>query len=219
MRTFYGVDQGDGLLYFAASERSPIGTDIYRIKLDGTGLTRLSQVDGTHRAIFNPGFTLFADVWSNVTTPSQVRLHRSSDGSEVRAIDLNPVTALRDYRLSTPEFVQVKTRDGFVMEGMLIKPPDFNPVAAISRLSVHLRRSGRLTGEEPVGRPRVHVSPDARAAWRHRLGARQPKRERQGRRITVAGVRTAWRARAAGPRGRRRVAEDSSRTSIPRAWS
>jgi dipeptidyl-peptidase-4 len=127
VRTFYGVDQGEGLLYFAASERSPLGTDIYRIKIDGSGLTRLSQVDGTHRALFNPGFTLFADTWSTVTTPSQVRLHRSSDGSEVRAIDLNPVTALRDYRLSTPEFVQVKTRDGFVMEGMMIKPPDFNP--------------------------------------------------------------------------------------------
>ena len=127
VRTFYGVDQDAGLLYFAASERSPIGTDIYRIKIDGSGLTRLSQVDGTHRAIFNPAFTLFADAWSNVTTPSQTRLHRSSDGSEVRAIDLNPVTVLRDYRLSTPEFVQVKTRDGFVMEGMLLKPVDFNP--------------------------------------------------------------------------------------------
>ena len=127
VRTFYGVDQDAGVLYFAASERSPIGTDIYRIAMDGSGLTRLSQVDGTHRAIFNPAFTLFADVWSNVTTPSQVRLHRSSDGSEVRAIDLNPVPVLRDYRLSTPEFVQVKTRDGFVMEGMLIKPVDFNP--------------------------------------------------------------------------------------------
>jgi dipeptidyl-peptidase 4 len=126
VRTFYGVSESAGAVYFSASERSPIGTDIYRINLDGTGLTRLSQTDGTHRAIFNPDFTLFADVWSNVTTPPQVRLYRSS-GPEVRALHLNPVTALRDYRLSTPEFVQVKTRDGFVMEGMLIKPPDFDP--------------------------------------------------------------------------------------------
>ena len=126
VRTLYGVNQDSGLVYFAATERSPIGTDIYRISLDGTGLTRLSQTAGTHRAIFNPDFTLFADVWSNVTTPPQVRLHRNT-GTDVRAIDLNPVTALRDYRLSTPEFVQVKTRDGFVMEGLLIKPVDFNP--------------------------------------------------------------------------------------------
>jgi dipeptidyl-peptidase-4 len=126
VRTLYGVNQNAGVIYFAATERSPIGTDIYRINLDGTGLTRLSQTDGTHRAIFNSDFTLFADVWSNITTPPQVRLHRNT-GAEVRALDLNPVTALRDYRLSTPEFVQVKTRDGFVMESMLIKPVDFDP--------------------------------------------------------------------------------------------
>ena len=35
--------------------------------------------------------------------------------------------ALAGYRLSKPEFVQVKARDGFVMEAMMIKPPDFDP--------------------------------------------------------------------------------------------
>ena len=73
VRTLYGINQDAGVLYFAGTEHSPIGTDIYRINLDGTGLTRLSQIEGTHRAIFNPNFTLFADVWSNVTTPPQVR--------------------------------------------------------------------------------------------------------------------------------------------------
>jgi dipeptidyl-peptidase-4 len=126
VRTLYGVDQAAGALYFAASERSPIANDIYRIRLDGTGLTRLSQVEGNHRAIFNPQFTQYADVWSNITTPPQVRLYRAN-GSEVRAIDLNPSPALGQYRLSPPEFVQVKTRDGFVMDGMLIKPLDFTP--------------------------------------------------------------------------------------------
>jgi len=29
--------------------------------------------------------------------------------------------------LSKPEFLQVKTRDGFTMEAMMIKPPDFDP--------------------------------------------------------------------------------------------
>jgi dipeptidyl-peptidase-4 len=55
-----------------------------------------------------------------------VRLHRA-DGTEARTIDANPVEALGEYRLSKPEHVQVKTRDGFVMEAFLIKPPDFDP--------------------------------------------------------------------------------------------
>src|SRR5918993_5078537 len=41
VRSLYGVDERNGLVYFPSSERSAIGTDVYRIKLDGTGMTRL----------------------------------------------------------------------------------------------------------------------------------------------------------------------------------
>ena len=124
--SLYGVDEANGLAYFPSNERSAIGTDISRIALDGTGLTRLSQAPGTHRAIFNPTFTRYVGIWSDVTTPPQVRLHRS-DGTDVRVIDANPVAAHADFRLSKPEFVQVKARDGFVMDAMIIRPPDFDP--------------------------------------------------------------------------------------------
>ncbi len=126
VRTLFGVDEAKNLVYFSSPERHSIATDIYSIRLDGTGMTRLSQGGGTNRAIFNPDFSQYVSVWSNVTTPTQVRLHRA-DGSELRVIDANPVAALAEFKLTTPEFVQVKTRDGFVMDGMLIKPPDFNP--------------------------------------------------------------------------------------------
>ncbi len=124
--TLYGVDETAGAIYFAGTERSHIGRDIYRVKLDGTGLTRLSQTAGTNTATFNPSFTQYIGRWSDITTPHQMRLHKA-DGSEVRVIDLNEVAALKDYRLSTPEFFQVKTKDGFVIEAMLIKPLDFDP--------------------------------------------------------------------------------------------
>ena len=126
VRTFYGVDEASGFLYFAGTERSPIGTDIYRVKLDGTGLRRLSQSPGTHRATFNPSYSQYVDAWSDISTPTQVRLHKA-DGSETRVIDANPVKALAEYQLSRPEFLQVKTRDGFTMEALMIKPPDFTP--------------------------------------------------------------------------------------------
>lgn len=126
VRSLYGVDETAGVAFFASSERSPIGTDIYRIAIDGTGFARLSQAPGTHRPIFNPTFTSYVDVWSTITTPTQVRLHRA-DGTELRVIDANPVRSLAEFRLSTPEFVQVTARDGFSMEAMLIKPPDFDP--------------------------------------------------------------------------------------------
>jgi dipeptidyl-peptidase-4 len=126
IRTLYGIDETTGYVYFTAPERSAIDTDIYRVKLDGSGFARLSQNAGTHRAIFNPAYSMYVGVWSDITTPSQVRLHRA-DGALVRVIEANPVRTHAEFRLSTPEFVKVKARDGFVMDGMLIKPPDFNP--------------------------------------------------------------------------------------------
>jgi dipeptidyl-peptidase-4 len=126
IRELHGVDEGRGLVYFSATERSPIGPDVYRIKLDGSALTRLTERRGTHRASFNPGFTLFLDSWSAAMTPTQVRLHKA-DGSEQRVVHEGKVEALPQFRLAQPEFFQVKTRDGFEMEAMLIKPPDFDP--------------------------------------------------------------------------------------------
>jgi dipeptidyl-peptidase-4 len=126
VRTLYGADEATGSVYFAATERSPIGVDLYRMKIDGASPTRVSRDEGTHRATFNPSFTHYIDAWSNLTTPTQVRMHQA-DGSEVRVIDANPAKAVAEYRLSKPELLQVKTRDGFVMEAMMIKPPDFDP--------------------------------------------------------------------------------------------
>jgi dipeptidyl-peptidase-4 len=120
------VDARNGWIYFSGTERSPIGSDVYRVKIDGTGLTRLSQRPGTHAASFDPSLSMYVDTWSDVTTPPQQRVHRG-DGSELRVIDANPVPALAAFRLSTPDLLQVPTRDGFLMEAMIIKPPDFDP--------------------------------------------------------------------------------------------
>jgi dipeptidyl-peptidase-4 len=126
IRELYGVDARGGWAYFAATERNPIGPDVYRVRLDGSGLQRLSQQRGTHKALFNPGYTLYVDTHSDLTTPEKVRLLRA-DGTLARVIDDNPVPALSRFRLIRPELVQVPTRDGFAMEAMLFKPPDFDP--------------------------------------------------------------------------------------------
>jgi dipeptidyl-peptidase-4 len=126
IRAFHGVDEAGGWIYFSAAERSPIGVDIYRAKLDGSAMTRLSQRAGTHRAAFSPGMAHYIDHWSDLSTPPQVRVHKA-DGSEVRLLHESRIPALAEFRLSKPELLQVKTRDGFVMEAMLIRPVGFDP--------------------------------------------------------------------------------------------
>jgi dipeptidyl-peptidase-4 len=126
VRVVHGVDEHRQWIYFSGTERSHIGRDVYRIRFDGTGLQRLSGPEGTHTATFSPGFSFYLDRWSDVQTPPQTRLH-DTDGREVRLIDANRVAAFTEFRYSKPEFLQVQTRDGFVMEAMMIKPPHFRP--------------------------------------------------------------------------------------------
>jgi dipeptidyl-peptidase-4 len=124
VRDVHGTD--GQYVYFSATERSPIGLDVYRVKLDGSGLTRLSAAAGKHAAVFNPSFSHYVDRWSDISTPDQVRVHRN-DGTAVRTVEENRVDALAQYDLPGPELLQVKARDGFVMEAMLIRPPNFDP--------------------------------------------------------------------------------------------
>lgn len=125
VRNVHGVDEKARTVYITATERSPIGTDVYRIGLDGGNLVRLSARAGTHVAAFNPSLTRYVDTWSDFTTPHQLRVHDRS-GREIRLLDANDVRTLADYELSTPQQLQMKTRDGFVMEAILIRPPGFD---------------------------------------------------------------------------------------------
>ena len=126
VRALYGVDEAARVVYFSSTERGATIKDIVRVRLDGTALTRLSNVPGQHEALFNPSYGLYLDTWSDTATPPQVRLHEAS-GREVRVVDANDVPALREYRLPPIEFLQVETINGFPMEAALIKPPGFDP--------------------------------------------------------------------------------------------
>jgi dipeptidyl-peptidase-4 len=124
VRDVHGID--GQYVYFSGTERSPVGLDVYRVKLDGTGLTRLSEAAGKHGATLNGAKSHYVDRWSDISTPDQIRVHRN-DGTAVRVVEENRVALLAGYDLPKPEFLQVKNRDGFPMEAMLIRPLNFDP--------------------------------------------------------------------------------------------
>jgi dipeptidyl-peptidase-4 len=123
VRNLYGV--GNGYAYFSATKDSDIAENIYRVPLAGGEVERISKGDGWHSAVFNSKFTMYAESWSDVMHPVQTRLF-NSDGSLIRVINENKVDALNDYKLGRPEFMTVRTRDGFEMNALLIRPPDFD---------------------------------------------------------------------------------------------
>lgn len=152
----FGVDEEADLVYFAATERSFTGLDAYRAPIGDSPkapaktpagktakrpkigekersappapaekLVRITQTPGSHWVSFSPDFSMYLDSWTNAATPRQQSLFETS-GRRLRLIDENPSPLYAKTRLGQVKFQQVKTRDGFSMETMLVLPPDFD---------------------------------------------------------------------------------------------
>src|SRR5205085_1304452 len=126
VRDLHGVDEKNGWIYFSGTKDSPIELHVYRMKLDGSALQRISSRAGTHVAMFNAPMTMWLDTSSDINTPPHVSLLDAA-GKSLRVVHENRVDVLGEFELSKPELMQVKTRDGFVMEAMLIRPTNFDP--------------------------------------------------------------------------------------------
>ncbi|MEQ8316200.1 MAG: DPP IV N-terminal domain-containing protein [Phycisphaerales bacterium] len=121
------VDEEGGWLYFAGTTYSHVGSDLSKIRLDGTELTRLTHEPGTHSVSLNPSATMFIDRWSGVNQPNKVALRSTEDGALIRWLDTNPVYELQDYQLATLEHAKIPSRrPGVELEAIVHYPPDFD---------------------------------------------------------------------------------------------
>ncbi len=127
-RSIVHIDEDDAWVYFTGTVDSSIANNLYKIHLDGSELTRLTNEAGSHAVSINPAGTMFTDSWSSINQPTKTALRSTSDGALIRWIDSNPVYEHEDYELATLEHVMVPTRhDGIDLEGILHYPPGFDP--------------------------------------------------------------------------------------------
>jgi len=124
----YGVDEQNGRIYYASTERSPLETDVYGIGLDGMDKERLSAHPGSNAAWFSQNFQWYIGRWSDVNTPPYWAVYDST-GKEVRVLEDNSklLAAIKEYHFSKAEFFNFKTSDGVDLNGVMVKPPDFDP--------------------------------------------------------------------------------------------
>jgi len=121
-----GLDEAKGIVYFTATEKSPIEGHLYRVNLDGSGFARITKADGFHMPNLSPDTNFFVDMYSNANTPPRQDLYRI-DGRKAAAINENKVEELAQYHLSPVEFFTVYARDGVPLNCFMIKPPNFDP--------------------------------------------------------------------------------------------
>jgi len=120
-----GIDEAKGQVYFTSTQQSPLVRQVYRIRLDGSSLTPITQQKGTHEAVFSPGAQFFVDTFSTSSTAPRQDVLRA-DGTQLAAINENPTPSLAAYNLPPVEFLTVKTHMGAELNALIIRPPGFD---------------------------------------------------------------------------------------------
>jgi dipeptidyl-peptidase-4 len=125
------VDEKNRIVYFLGvgkeDGRDPYFVHLYRVGLDGKGLTLLTPEDATHDVSMSPSSRFFVDSYSRPEVPPTVVL-RDSDGKLLNTLDKADVSRLAaaGWKPVTP--ITVKARDGVTdLYGLLYKPSNFDP--------------------------------------------------------------------------------------------
>ncbi len=132
VRSVERVDEEKRQIWFRAGGIVP-GQDPYylhycRVNFDGTGLTQLTEGDGTHDVTFSPDVRYLVDTYSRVDLPPITVLRRASDGGKLLELERGDDSALRAAGWRPPERFVAKGRDGKTdIYGLIFRPTNFDP--------------------------------------------------------------------------------------------
>ena len=128
VQAILGVDEATGWVYFSGQEKNGTEAHVYRVKLDGTGFSRLTKEPGSHRVNLAPGFRHYVDSFSSFDTPTKVTLC-SADGKELKAIGQSvPSKEFEGYALLKPEHFTFKSSDAkYDLDALLYFPAHVDP--------------------------------------------------------------------------------------------
>lgn len=124
---FYGYDAQKKIFYYQAAKQSPLQREVYALSFDGKKDIKLSEKDGTNKAVFSKNFSTFINFHSNSKLPLNVTVN-DANGKEVRAIETNAklTEKLSTYVLPSHEFFTFKTSEGIELNGYMLKPSNFD---------------------------------------------------------------------------------------------
>lgn len=119
------IDAKEKAAYFTASLTGALGSDFCRVTFGGE-TELLTEKGRTHRVALAPAGPLFVDRYSDPMTPTRANVCEIGKGT-VRTLDTNPVRERSEFTFGKYERVKIELKDGFVLEGALTYPPDFDP--------------------------------------------------------------------------------------------
>ncbi|MCZ2355734.1 MAG: S9 family peptidase [Bacteroidia bacterium] len=122
-----GVDESKKTIYYISTETSPMERQLYSVSLDGKKKQRLSPEAGWYDIQMSSAFSYYIATHSAANQPRSVALFHIS-GKQIRTFvdKKNLQDKLSAYKVSYPQFMQVPTKDGVMLNAWRILPQNFD---------------------------------------------------------------------------------------------
>lgn len=122
----YGYDEATATVYYQAAGIDPMNREVYSSDRKGK-TTRLTTRKGWNSATFSTNFQNFVCTWSDCDTPYQYTLCNREGKTLATLVDNARLRqTLASLPLGKKEFFSFKTSAGVQLNGIMIKPIDFN---------------------------------------------------------------------------------------------
>ncbi len=130
---FYGaplestwIDPKGDWVFFTARQKPEGERQLYRVRINGTGMARITREDGTHAITMSPDRRFYLDVYSATNTPPSLSLH-AADGTRVAALYGPRTDLIAPFDFQKAEIFTVPAADGFPLPARIVKPRGFDP--------------------------------------------------------------------------------------------
>lgn len=123
-----GLDLKNKYIYFMASPTNATQSYLYRTKMDGNGqVEKMSPENqlGTHLYNISPDGNFAFHSFSNNFTPRVSEIISLGSGQPV--VGERSINSKMSPTDKSVEFIQVKTVDGILIDGFMVKPKNFDP--------------------------------------------------------------------------------------------
>ena len=123
---FYGYDEKTGTYYYQAKDGGPLRTGVYKCDAKGK-VTPISTEAGQNSAIFSKNFKHLMLTHHSATTPPTYTL-RDAKGKVTKTLQDNAPLKQKidDMNLASIEFFNFQTQDGVNLNGIMVKPANFD---------------------------------------------------------------------------------------------
>src|SRR5262249_25026699 len=128
------VDHADtthGLLYLRGMGREANAfraqSKLYRVRVDGTGLTLLTPEPGEHAGSYSPDGRFFVDTYSSTDVPPVIVLCSTESGKVIRELERADISYATSLGWKPPTVFDVTSADGVTpLHGVMWKPTNFD---------------------------------------------------------------------------------------------